>query len=57
MPLAPRVRGIRGDPAPAPGARGPSHPMGFLRADVGGSKQLPAPYKQFGLPAPGDRAG
>lgn len=45
MPLAPRVRGIRGDPAPAPRARGPSHPVGFLRADVGGSKQLPAPYK------------
>ena len=45
MPLAPRVRGIRGDPAPAPRARSPSHPVGFLRADVGGSKQLPAPYK------------
>ncbi|XP_043336784.1 uncharacterized protein LOC122702549 [Cervus elaphus] len=45
VPLAPRVRGIRGDPAPAPRARGPSHPVGFLRADVGGSKQLPVPYK------------
>lgn len=41
---------------PLPPARGGSHPVGFRRADVGGSKLLPAPYKAVGADRAGDRA-
>uniref|UniRef100_A0A9L0K861 Protein Wnt n=1 Tax=Equus asinus TaxID=9793 RepID=A0A9L0K861_EQUAS len=44
-------------PPPPPLARGRSHPVGFLRADVGGSKRLPAPYKAVWAARAGDRAG
>lgn len=55
VPLAPRVRGSAGTPPPPP-ARGRSHPVGFRRADVGGSKRLPAPYKAVWAARAGDRA-
>lgn len=45
-----------GTPPPGP-ARGGSGSMGFRRADVGGSKRLPAPYKAVWTARASDRAG
>lgn len=51
---APRVRGVTGTPPPPRGG----HRVGIRRADVGGSKRRPAPYKALGRPAgAADRAG
>ncbi|XP_075858438.1 protein Wnt-11 isoform X2 [Microcebus murinus] len=45
-----------GTPPPPP-ACGLSHPVGFRRADVGGSKRPPAPYKAVWAAGAADRAG